>query len=163
MTHSLAATGQVKTKVSPTKRPKLTNRRTASEDFDSLCPDKADTSAKPPLPAKRSATTTPKTAKKPRPAMITHTEANRIQRVTDLVNAKKATPGFFIEVFPFEKDVQHANERWFFEVTKSEIVNNSVRGTWCNADSLTIEKKAEETLHLRNAKDYGPRSHFMQD
>ena len=76
---------------------------------------------------------------------------------------QNATPGFLIEAFPFEDDVQHANERWFFEVTKSEIVNNSVRGTWCNADSLTIAKKAEETLHLGNAKDYGPRSHFMQD
>ena len=118
-----------------------------------------------PKPAKRPGTfSTPNPAKKNRSVLLlTHTKANRIQRVTDLVEAKEATPGFFVEIFPDREQVQHATERWFFQVTKSEIVNNSVRGTWCNADSLTIAKKAEETLHLGNAKDYGPRSHFMQD
>jgi hypothetical protein len=95
--------------------------------------------------------------------MITHTDADRIQRVRDLVKAKEATPGFFIEAFPFENEVQHANERWFFEITKSTIVNKSVQGTWCNADSLTVTEKVEKTLHLGNAKDYGPRSLFMQE
>ncbi len=61
----------------------------ASEDFDLLCPDKADTSAKPPLPVKRSATsaTTPNTAKKYRQLLLpdnivqVHADADRIARV----------------------------------------------------------------------------------
>ena len=57
----------------------------------------------------------------------------------------------------------NANERWFFEITKSTIVTKSVQGTWCNADSLTVTEKVEKTLHLGNAKDYGPRSLFMQE
>jgi hypothetical protein len=150
MTHSLAASGQVMAKVSPTKRPKLVPRRAATDDFELLCPDKVDTSAKLPQPAKRPGTfSKPNPAKKGRSvSLLTHTIANRIQRVTDLVEAKEATPGFFVEVFPNKDQVQHATERWFFQVTKSEIVNNSVRGNWCNADCLTIANQAEESLHL---------------
>jgi hypothetical protein len=77
--------------------------------------------------------------------------------VCDSINAR-----FFVEVFPNNEQVQHATERWFFQVTKSEIVNNSVRGNWCNADCLTITNQAEESLHLGDAKDYGQRSLFIQ-
>ena len=90
-------------------------------------------------------------------------QRSSVVSISDLVEAKEATPGFFVEVFPNKEDVQHANERWFFQVTKSEIVNNSVRGKWCQADCLTIANQAEESLHLGNAKDYGQRSLFIQE
>jgi hypothetical protein len=83
MTHSLAASGQVMTKVSPTKRPVLANQRAETEDFDSLCPDKVDTSAKLPKPAKRPGTfSTPNPAKKNGQFCCSHTPKQIVSNVS---------------------------------------------------------------------------------
>ena len=169
MTHSLAATGQVKTKVSPTKRPVLANRRSSSEDFDSLCPDKADTSAKLPQPAKRSGSGKPplpsSTVKKQKPSLIAHAYNDRVRRVSALIEKNEATVGLFVEVFPKEEDVEHPEDRWFMQVTSSTITgtgqNSALRGKWCKTNSLILDGGAKDcSMRLSHVKDYGDKSMF---
>jgi hypothetical protein len=169
MTHSRAATGQVKTKVSPTKRPVFASRRSETEDFDSICPDKVDTSAKPPLPPKRSGSPgtfmTPDTAKKRKPSLLTHPENDRVRRVSALIQKNEATPGLFVEVFPATQDVTHPDDRWFMQVTSATITgtgkNSVLRGKWCKTNCLIVQGGAQEcSMRLSHVKDYGDRSIF---
>lgn len=100
-------TGQVKLKVSPTKRPQLTKRRADSADWDNPCPTRvgsslSGTSGKPPLPppSKRAnSTDSPATAKKPKKYLTTHNDADRVFRVNSLIAKNEATPGFFWKWF----------------------------------------------------------------
>ena len=162
-------TGQVKLKVSPTKRPQLTKRRADSADWDTPCPTKVSSSlsgrsGKPPLPpSKRGAgnsTASPATVKKPKKSLITHNDADRVRRVNALIAKNEATPGFFLEVVPDESEIETADERWFMQVTKRKISDGHVVGTWCQANSL-ISAGTEQRLLLSNVKDYGPSSTFM--
>ncbi len=108
-------TGQVKLKVSPTKRPQSTKRRAESADWDTPCPTKVSSSlsgrsGKPPLPpSKRGAgnsTASPATVKKPKKSWITHNDADRVRRVNALIAKNEVTPGFFLEVVPDELQIE---------------------------------------------------------
>ena len=164
-----SATGQVLLKVSPTKRPKLTGRRAASEDWEKSCPTRvgsslSGTSGKPPLPPSKRAgansQASPTTVKKPKKSLITHNDADRVRRVNALIAKNEATPGFFLEVIPDEEQTQTADERWFMQVTERKITDGHVLGTWCQANSL-ISAGTEQHILLSNVKDYGPSSTFM--
>ena len=104
-------TGQVKLKVSPTKRPHFTKRRADSADWDTpcTCPTKvssslSEKSGKPPLPPSKrdggTSTASPATVKKPKKSLITHNDADRVRRVNALylITKNEATPGYFLEV-----------------------------------------------------------------
>ena len=162
-------TGQVKLKVSPTKRPQLTKRRAQSEDWEKPCPTRvgsslSGTSGKPPLPPSKrcggNSTASPTTVKKPKKSLITHNDADRVFRVNALIANNEATPGFFLEVIPDEEQTQTADERWFMQVTERKITDGHVLGTWCQANSL-ISAGTEQRIRLSNVKDYGPSSTFM--
>ena len=164
-----SVTGQVKLKVSPTKRPKLTSRRAESADWDTRCPTRvgsalSGTSGKPPLPPSKrcggNSTASPATVKKPKKSLITHNDADRVFRVNALIAKNEATPGFVLEVIPDEKQTQTADERWFMRVTERNITDGQVCGTWCQANSL-ISAGTDQRLLLSNVKDYGPSSTFM--
>ncbi len=151
-------TGQVKAKVSPVKHPVLTKQREKSEDFEAACPDRGDASKKRIRAEPAEAT---KATKKPftcQPILKVHADADRIARVNALVAENKATAGFFIEAFTEPPET----ERWFMEVTQSKIVNGKVRGTWCEANSLTPESKTVQDVLLEHVKDYGERSIFTR-
>ncbi len=160
-------TGQVKLKVSPTKRPQLTKRRAQSEDWEKPCPTRmgsslSGTSGKPPLPPSKrtNSTDSPATAKKPKKSLITHNDADRVRRVNALIAKNEATPGFFLEVIPDRLQTQTADERWFMQVTERKITDGHVIGTWCHANCL-ISAGTDQRLLLSNVKDYGPSSTFM--
>jgi hypothetical protein len=167
-----AITGLVKAKVSPTKRPKYTQRRADSDDWDVPCPDRVGTSlkggGKPPLHPKRSDTSSlesPSTAKKRKPSLVTHPDNDRVRRVSALIQKKEATPGLFVEVFPEEKDVAHPDDRWFMQVTSSTITgtgdNSVLRGKRCKTNCLILEAGAKEcSMRLSHVKDYGDKSIF---
>lgn len=151
-------TGQVKTKVSPVKHPVFTKQREKSTDFEVACPDRGDASRKRVRAVPAEAT---KAAKKPvtcQPILKVHTDADRISRVNALVAKNQATAGFFIEAFTKKPET----ERWFMEVTESKIINGKVRGTWCEANSLTPESKTVQEVLLGHVKDYGERSVFTR-
>ena len=160
-------TGQVKLKVSPTKRPQLTKRRAQSEDWEKPCPTRMGSSlsgpsGKPPLPPSKrtNSTDSPATAKKPKKSLSTHNDADRVRRVNALIAKNEATPGFFLEVIPDEKQIETADERWFMQVTERKITDGHVIGTWCQANCL-ISAGTDQRLLLSNVKDYGPSSTFM--
>ena len=151
----------MKLKVSPTKRPALTKRRANSEDWDVPCPDKMGanlSSGRPPLPPKETGST-PATAKKKKPSLITHSDDDRKRRVNALIAKNEATPGFFIEAFQTSKD--RPNDRWFMQVTSAAITNKILTGIWCKANCLTLESSVEDTLHLGSVKDYGENAMFL--
>ena len=153
-------------KVSPVKHPVLTKRRAPSADFDQRCPDRLDahliTGAG---PKKRGATVdNPTVAKKPM-VLRDHSDTDRCDRVNKLVEADKATAGWFVEVFPEDDEKLAPEDRWFAEVTENKLVSSSegkaCRAMWCKVNTLAREIPIQNTeILLHHLKDYGTKSMF---
>lgn len=60
--------------------------------------------------------------------LITHSEDDRVRRVTALIHENKATPGLFVEVFPEADEVAHPDDRWFMQVTSPTITGTVLTG-----------------------------------
>ena len=53
--------------------------------------------------------------------LLSHTDEDRIRRANALIEAGEATAGYFVEVFT------SIEERWFMQVTGTEITNQNLR------------------------------------
>ena len=156
----------MKQKTSPIKHPVFTKKRAASADFDQRCPDRVDdhpvTGAR---PGKRVATVDiPTVAKKPM-VLREHSDKDRCDRVNKLVEADKATVGWFVEIFPADDQKLAPEDRWFAEVTQTKLVSlcegKACRVMWCKVNTMTREIPIQNTqILLHHLKDYGPKSTF---
>ncbi len=88
--------------------------------------------------------------------LLSHTDEDRIRRVNALIDAGEATAGYFVEVFT------SIEERWFMQVTGTEITNQNLRARYCKANSLNRDPTQQESdCPLGNVKDYGDRGIFI--